>query len=216
MPQIIPGATTSSTQTTQAPPAQNQTQNWGGDNPWGWNPPGAVSPSSDKKLTPQERVEMIEKVYSEILDRKPDTRDINYYKYSTLSEDEIRKQLITGKEHKQLMQDGRDYKKMKERALTSETRVSMLESQIKDQVEEFKQLSELLNEKNRYIKQLREDLNSPYNLIKTEPQPTTPVTSQPQVSQHVFTSPEREKKSSSETKTFKSFLRSILKNILND
>ncbi len=164
MPQVIPGnapLNTSNPPSTPpnpwAPPASD---NFG----WGNSNPSASAPS---RLTPQERVEMIEKLYQEVLGRKPDTRDINYYKYSTLSEEEIRKQLITGKEHKQLMDDGRDYKKMKERALASETRVAMLESQIKDQVEEFRHLSDLLTEKNQYIQQLRTQLNNPYNLTQT-------------------------------------------------
>lgn len=102
---------------------------------------------------------MIEAVFQEVLLRKPDTRDINYYKYSTLSEEEIRKQLISGNEHKRLIEDGRDYKKVKDRAVQSETRVKMLEGQIKDQVEEFKELTILLKEKNAHIQKLRQDLN---------------------------------------------------------
>lgn len=139
----------------------------------GWNDPwqddssednGQLSPSGQKRMTPQERVTMIEKVYVEILGRNPDTRDINYYKYSTLTEDEIKKQLLTGTEHKQLLLDGRDYKKLKERALQAETRVKLLEGQILDQVEEFKQLTTLLREKNRHISELRENLNSSQNI----------------------------------------------------
>jgi hypothetical protein len=130
---------------------------WGGESTNGGlgNQFGGNPQSQAKKLTPQERVKMIEEVYQSTLERKPDTRDINYYKYSTLGEEEIRKQLIEGKEHKQLIEDGREYKNMKNRADQSETRVKMLEGQIKDQVEEFKQLTTLLNEKNRYIQQLR-------------------------------------------------------------
>ncbi len=172
MPQIIPGNTNPPTPVPSPP-------SWGGDNsnnanPWGWNQPGQTQ-GQEKRLTPQERVEMIEKVYQEILNRKPDTRDINYYKYSTLSEEEIRKQLITGKEHKQLLDDGKDYKKMKDRAMQAETRVNMLESQIKDQVEEFRHLTELLTEKNQYIQQLRQKLNNPYNLVDNRPAVVAPV-----------------------------------------
>ncbi|MBI2356862.1 hypothetical protein HYV12_02310 [Candidatus Dojkabacteria bacterium] len=187
MPQVIPGATNLTPppqQPTPQPPAQ---QGWGNDNGWGaWNQP-ASNPGTEKRLTPQERVEMIEKVYMEVLNRKPDTRDINYYKYSTLSEEEIRRQLITGKEHKQLLDEGRDYKKMKDRAMSAETRVAMLESQVKDQVEEFKQLSDLLTEKNQYIQQLREKLNNPYNLSQTTPQPV-PTSSEKKAESNVVDS----------------------------
>lgn len=143
-------------------PAPMQTGFPGGD-PWGstWNP--TASPSGQKRQSPQERTTMIEKVYQLVLGRNPDTRDINYYKYSTLSEEEIREQLLAGKEHKQLLEDGREYKKMKERALQAETRSKMLEGQINDQLVEFKQLTDLLKEKNQYIMQLREKINKTFN-----------------------------------------------------
>ncbi len=141
----------------QAPSNPGWNDPWGA--PWGGNPSDGSS-AGGKRLSPQERVEMIEKVFTEILNRKPDTRDINYYKYSTLSEEEIRKQLLTGAEHKQLLLDGRDYKKLKDRALQAETRVKVLEGQIRDQVEEFRQLTNLLKEKNRHIQELRERLNN--------------------------------------------------------
>lgn len=137
----------------------------GGNNGWGdpWGGgAGAGQGSMPKRLTPQERVEMIERVYGQVLDRKPDTRDINYYKYSTLGEEEIRKQLIDGKEHKQLMEDGRNYKKMEERTDQAEARVRMLEGQIKDQIEEFKHLTELLDEKNKFIQRLRGEKDVQY------------------------------------------------------
>ncbi|MDD3662130.1 MAG: hypothetical protein PHG63_03635 [Candidatus Dojkabacteria bacterium] len=114
--------------------------------------------STQKRLTPEERVQMIEKVYDEILCRKPDTRDINYYKYSTLGEDQIRKQLITSAEHKDMMKKGREYADLKDRSEQLETRVRMLEGQIKDQLEEFKELSNLLREKNQLIAQCRNQL----------------------------------------------------------
>lgn len=141
---------------------------WGMSDPWSMmgneNSANSSSSSVNKRMTPDERIQMIESVYEEVLNRKPDTRDINYYKYSTLQEDEIRKQLLKGKEHKQLIADGIEYKKMRAKADQAETRVTMLESQIKDQVVEFRQLTELLKEKNRYINELRNEQQNPYNL----------------------------------------------------
>lgn len=138
---------------------------------------GDKEESNSPRMTPQERVTMIEKVYEEVLGRKPDTRDINYYKYSTLSEDEIRRQLLSGKEHKQLVEDGREFKKMRERATSAETKIKMLEAQNHDQLEEFKQLTRLLKEKNIYIQELRSKLNNPYNFVgKDNPPTTNPIT----------------------------------------
>jgi len=133
----------------------------GWDDPWDYN---KQSGSQNKRLTPEERVTMIEKVYQEVLGRKPDSKDISYYKYSTLSEDEIRKQLLEGKEHKELLENGREFKSMKERCESSEVRVKILEGQMRDQLEEFKKLGELLREKNRYIQFLRQKDNNPYGL----------------------------------------------------
>lgn len=215
MPQIIPGSTN--------PPAPVASPpSWGGDNsnnanPWGWNQPGQMQ-GQEKRLTPQERVEMIEKVYQEILNRKPDTRDINYYKYSTLSEEEIRKQLIAGKEHKQLLDDGKDYKKMKDRAMQAETRVNMLESQIKDQVEEFRHLTELLTEKNQYIQQLRQKLNNPYNLVDNRPAVVAPVVEpvlSPSIGNQVYAQPV-ETTVPKVRHTAKSRILDIIKNIIPD
>lgn len=145
---------------TTTPAAQTPAPNIGSWNdPWQDDSDDSTETKSQVRMTPQERVSMIEKVYLEVLGRNPDTRDINYYKYSTLSEDEIKKQLLTGNEHKQLLIDGRDYKKVKDRALQAETRVKLLEGQIVDQVEEFKELTNLLKEKNRHISELREKVN---------------------------------------------------------
>ena len=135
---------------------------WNGsfDDPWGANNQGDAK--LEKQLTPQERVEMIEKVYKRVLGRKPDTRDINYYKYSTLSEAEISDQLITGKEHKDLMKHGREHKSLKKRVETAENKVKTLEGNIKDQIAEFSHLTTLLEEKNKLITQLRAGKPSPF------------------------------------------------------
>lgn len=134
------------------------------DDPWSdpWGD-GMGGKSDKKRLTPEERVKMIESLYEEVLSRKPDTRDINYYKYSTLGEEEIRKQLITGKEHKQLIEDGREYKKVLDKSNKLESRVKVLEGQIKDQLEEFKQLSQLLKEKNNLIMRIREKIGTAFD-----------------------------------------------------
>lgn len=136
---------------------------WGGGGNWGdpWGNSGGNS--QKKKLTPQERTEMVEKVYQAVLGRKADTRDINYYKYSSLGEEEITRQLLEGKEHQQLVKDGREYKSVITRSESAETRVKVLEAQIQDQLKEFKELTNLLREKNQHIQRLRSETNNPYD-----------------------------------------------------
>jgi hypothetical protein len=125
---------------------------------------GGNSSNSKGRKTPQERVEMIKEIYKGILQREPSTRDINYYKYSTLDENQIRKQLITSSEHKDLIKNGNQYKKLKEQTEQLQTRTKMLESQIQDQLDEFKELNILLKEKNHHIQDLRNTLAQQNNL----------------------------------------------------
>jgi hypothetical protein len=173
---------------------------WSNPSPWGddfGDFLGDRPDSASARMSPQERVAMIERVYEEVLGRKPDTRDINYYKYSTLSENEIRGQLLAGKEHKQLVEDGREFKKMRERATQAETKIKMLEAQNQDQIEEFKHLTKLLKEKNVYIQEMRDKLKNPYNMIENQPvqTPQPAVAPQPQSSSseaninNIFTNP---------------------------
>ncbi len=138
---------------------------WGSDSFGGNDSFGSNSQPAPAKtcLTPQERVKMIEEVYKLVLNREPDTRDINYYKYSTLDKNEIIAQLLDGKEHKQVIDDGRGFKKMKDRAEQAEIRSKLLQNQIQDQLQEFKELTNLLEEKNRQLKLLRQKNGNPYN-----------------------------------------------------
>lgn len=157
---------------------------------FGMQQPGRQSQRApqQKRQTPEERVQMIKKIYSEILGREPDTRDINYYKYSTLNEEQIKKQLLTSAEHKDLIKKGREYDKLKNQTDQAKTQAKMLEGQIKDQVEEFKQLNILLNEKNSYIQQLRQIHENTQQKVSSVPQciqqqqesPTTPTLQQQQ------------------------------------
>ncbi|MBD3329174.1 hypothetical protein GF357_01640 [Candidatus Dojkabacteria bacterium] len=126
--------------------------------------PSSSTPNSQKKLTPEERINMIKRLYKKVLGRKATTRDINYYKYSTLSEEQILKQLAEGQEHTQLIKNGKEYNKLMERLDTAESRVKKLEAQIKDELQEFKKLLQILKEKNRYIEELRKENQNPYNI----------------------------------------------------
>jgi uncharacterized coiled-coil protein SlyX len=115
-----------------------------------------------ERLTPAERMKMVERVYQEVLLRKPDTRDLNYYKYSSLSEEEIRKELLNREEHKNLVENGREYQKTKNLLENSQSRIKVLERQILDQEESFKQFNVLLKEKNAHIDDLRSKLQNPF------------------------------------------------------
>jgi uncharacterized coiled-coil protein SlyX len=140
----------------------------GWPDPWGQPP---QMPSNTKSMTPTERVQMIESLYEEVLGRKPDNRDINFYKYSTLSEEDIRKELTKGKEHKGLIANGREFKRLSSQVDEYSSKIKMLEMKIKDQEESFVHMNTLLSEKNKYIEMLRDQLKNPFEK-KIQPMPT--------------------------------------------
>lgn len=148
-------------------PARNYWNDTGFD---GWNDPysrGMPAGNQDsKRLTPEEREALVKKLYKEILGREATARDINYHKYGISGEDEIRKQLISSEEFKTMISNATKYNEIKDKYNKTMQRNNQMEAQIKDQIEEFKKLLQLLNEKNKYIEKLRTELNNPYNIVK--------------------------------------------------
>lgn len=181
--QTAVSTSTNSSAPLQSNPLPNNIPSYQSANSWNdsgynsWNDPywgggtggfgyGTNQNSTEKKLTPEEREEMIKKVYQYVLGREATVRDINYYKYSTLEEKDIAKQLLDSQEHKDILNNAREYIDLKSNFDKTEDKNRKMEIQIKDQIEEFKKLLQLLNEKNKYIEQLRRQLNNPYNIVK--------------------------------------------------
>ncbi len=167
-----PSSTAPTSAVAPPPPQRYNNQPYGA----GWNDPymggdfdnnyGSNDSGNSKRMTPAEREEMIKRLYQEVLGREATSRDINYHKYGVSGEDELRKQLLSNPEHKEMVSDARKYKELKGSYDKIENRNKQMEAQIKDQIEEFKKLLQLLNEKNRYIEKLRRELNNPYNIAK--------------------------------------------------
>lgn len=118
--------------------------------------------SSSSKLSPKERVKIIEKAFNDILCREPDTRDLNYYKYSSMDEKTIREELLESDEHKKLIENGREYKKTKNLLEEAKSKINALEGQISDRDESFKQMETLLKEKNLHIEELKKKISSQF------------------------------------------------------
>ncbi len=137
---------------------------------WGQDSPGGSNSFGSNRMNTEEKIELVKKIYEEVLDREPTTKDINYYKYSSLDEKGIIKQLVKSKEHQELINNGKNFKKLENEANQNSLKVKQLKAQIKDQVEEMQKLAQLLREKNRYIEQLRKQSNNPYNIVKRPPQ----------------------------------------------
>jgi hypothetical protein len=114
-----------------------------------------------------DKTEKIKKIFKEVLGKDPEPRDLSYYRFSPMSEDEIKQQLLTGKEHKDLIKKGNEHKDLNEQLITQKAKVKVLNGKIEDQLEEFKQLHNLLKAKNRYIRELREQLENKSPQIKS-------------------------------------------------
>lgn len=117
---------------------------------------------SSSKLSPKDRVKIIEKAFNDILCREPDTRDLNYYKYSSMDEKAIREELLESDEHKKLLENGREYKKTKNLLEEAKSKINALEGQISDKEESLKQMEILLKEKNLHIEELKKKIKNQF------------------------------------------------------
>ncbi|MFA5623032.1 MAG: hypothetical protein WC981_02275 [Candidatus Dojkabacteria bacterium] len=110
------------------------------------------------------RIPMIEQMYELILGRKPSSRESAYYKYSPLSEDEIRIKLLESQEHKDIIEDAKRIKGLENELRSSQIGEKKLSQQVVDLGKQIDESQMLLNEKSNIILELREQLQNPYNL----------------------------------------------------
>ncbi|MDX9738996.1 MAG: hypothetical protein RBT33_01355 [Candidatus Dojkabacteria bacterium] len=113
---------------------------------------------------PSSRIPMIEQIYELILGRKPSSRENAYYKYSPLSEDEIRIKLLESQEHKDIIEDAQRIKGVENELRSSQINEKKLAQQVVDLGKQIDESQMLLNERNNIIIELREQLQNPYNL----------------------------------------------------
>jgi len=113
---------------------------------------------------PSDRTPIIEKIYLQVLNRKPSSRELSYYKYSMVDEDEIRNKLLDSDEHKKLLEDARELPGVKDQLKNSELAVRKGTQKVQDLELQIQEDSVLLNERNRVIADLRSELQNPYNL----------------------------------------------------
>ncbi len=113
---------------------------------------------------PSDRVPMIESVYQEVLGRKPSTRELSYYKYGAMSEDDIRTKLLKSEEHTKLIANAKKISGIEDQLRNLQVTERRLLQRIEDLGNQIEQSGVLLNEKNSIIQELREELKNPYNL----------------------------------------------------
>ncbi len=110
-----------------------------------------------------DRVPMIEKVFEEVLGRKPSSRELAYYKYGVIKEDGIRSKLIKSEEHKNLIDSALKLPGIENELKSVRVSERKLQQKIEDTRLEMLESEKLLNEKNFIIKELRESVTNPYD-----------------------------------------------------
>lgn len=111
-----------------------------------------------------ERTQMIEKIYKQVLGRKPTSREISYYKYSTSDEEEIKTKLLKSDEHKEILKDYKDLPNVKESLKESELELKKKSQKLEDIGKEIIELQKLITSQKEELSELRDQLQNPYSL----------------------------------------------------
>lgn len=106
-------------------------------------------------MSREDRTKMIKKSYKEVLGREAQTRDINYYKYGTQNEDQVKNQLMKSDEHKEVIKKGRKFDEISSELEETKTKLKAAESKINDSQQEVNTLKTFLDQKNAEITRLR-------------------------------------------------------------
>ncbi len=106
--------------------------------------------------------EDIEAVYDLVLGRKPTSRELAYYKYSTVKRDDVLKKLVKGQEHKDIVDKGRKYGDLETQSRLGQSTILKLRQNLEDQVGEINEMKSMLDQKNREIAVLREEKRIPF------------------------------------------------------
>jgi hypothetical protein len=120
------------------------------------------SPSLAGRKVSTKKSPIIEKIYKLVLGRKPSSREMAYYKYSSAEREDILKKLLEGDEHKEILEKAKKYPGLKEKNKKLKSTILKLKSKAKDRANEYSELKRLLEEKNGIITNLREEKIVPY------------------------------------------------------
>ena len=122
---------------------------------------GGASSSFDFKSSDEKNPE-IKEIYELVLGREPSSREMSYYRYSTLKKDAIIKKLLSSDEHKEILEKAKEVPGLNENNHTLESTVLKLRSSQEDRENEYLELKRLLVEKNNTIDTLRENRDIPF------------------------------------------------------
>ncbi|MDD3474971.1 MAG: hypothetical protein PHP08_03705 [Candidatus Dojkabacteria bacterium] len=121
-----------------------------------------------KRSAPKDRIPMIKEVFQLVLNREPSSRELSFYKYGIQEKEEIVEKLLNDKEHKDLLEQSKQYPKVEEELKDSNHKVLQLKQEVEDNKQEIDEVRNLLNEKNKEIAILRRENSDPYNFTHSE------------------------------------------------
>lgn len=113
--------------------------------------------------SPSERAKMIEEIFQEVLGRKPSSRESAFYKYGVMKPSDIRLKLIKSEEHKKILEKANRVPGLEEELKDLRISERKLVQSREDLKAEMISSQSLLEEKNILIKELREQVNNPYD-----------------------------------------------------
>lgn len=108
------------------------------------------------------KIPAIEKVFQLVLGREPSSREMSYYKYSSLKKEEIIEKLLDGEEHKNILEKSKKFPELKKENKKYQSAILKLKSSIEDSSNEYLELKRLLVEKNNIIQSLRQNRDLPF------------------------------------------------------
>lgn len=121
------------------------------------------------RMTEDQRRTAIITAFNLVLGREPTDRDFSYYRFSTLSEEGLIRSLLSLPEHKQMVDKSKEYPTLKQSVMDLDLRVKQMDSSVLSMQQELIALQMLLNEKNRYIQQMRGLPVSPQEEYQNQP-----------------------------------------------
>ena len=111
---------------------------------------------------PPTKSPQVKEIFELVLGREPSSREISYYKYSTLKREQIVKKLLEGDEHRNVLEKAKKFPELKEENRNFESTVLKLKTMLEDRENEFLELKRLLVEKNNTIDTLRQNKDIPF------------------------------------------------------
>jgi hypothetical protein len=113
---------------------------------------------------PTEKVTSIENIFLDVLGRKPSSREMAYYKYAAVDENEIRIKLLKSEEHKKILESASKLPGCEDQLRSLKVTERKLLQKVIDLEKEIGEDYILLEEKSSTISKLREEIRNPYNL----------------------------------------------------